>query len=477
MSAVWLVIVSLGWTGCLALIAELITRRHDRPHFAQTVWRGTAFLMLLPWIVAGLSLLRPPGADNTLPDLSMMEGVAGSALSVVSQAQTSLVRATGPDIGRALAGMVILGWIWRLGSAMLAQIRLQKLKHAATVTATVAETVALTRWTRRLGLKTQPHIARMNCAASPFIAGIRRRTVYLPPMLSCETTSELILAHECVHLARHDLISRPLERLPADILWFSPFAWLARARLDYLREAVCDAETVAMTGERAAYARALTHIARTVRPAQALPVSALILRRKNSLPKRVHGILGASEMKQRSRSTLVAIAAALIAAPLAIAQGLAIEKSVSAPDFSNVIVDHPQARITSHYGDRADPFTRETVWHPGVDIAAPTGVDITTPAAGEVIYAAIQRGHGKTVKIRLSDGTKMRFSHLGKIAVEAGDRVEAGTVIGRMGVSGRSTGPHVHFEYWQQTGANHQKWKTHNPEKIEGLNLVCNESS
>ena len=477
MSAAWLVLASLFWTGLVALGADLASKSRVTPLQAQSIWRGAAVLMVLPWFVAGVSMIWPQGAGLPLPELESLPAVAGSALGAVSEAQTSVQHVSALGLGQIVLGVLIVGWIWRLGTAFLAQVRLQRLKRVAVLESSPSERAALEKWSQRLGLKTVPQIARMGSSASPFIAGIQKRTIYLPQKLDCHVTSELILAHECVHLARGDLMTRPLERLVADLLWFSPFAWIARSRLDYLREAVCDVETVAMTGERAAYARALTHVARSVGRSGPLPVSAFILRRKSSLPKRVHGILGATDPKHGSRSSLMAMVVAMIAAPLAIAQGLQFEHAVIKPDFASVIVEHPDAKISSPYGMRVDPWGKEAV-HKGIDIAAPKGVDVKTPAAGEVVYTGFAETHGWHLKVRFSDGTKMRFSNLGSIEVSEGDRVEAGAVIGIIGVSGRSTGPHVHVEYWRPdvTSEGHN-WQAHDPKTIEGLDLVCNKGN
>ncbi len=472
MSAVWLVIASLGWTALLAFGAELVTSRQSSPHFARSIWRSAAFLMVLPWIVAGISFVWPGTMDVPLPDVEAIPGVAGSALSAVSEAQLNVRHASGPEIGQWILLVLIAGWIWRLGRALHAQLRLQHLKHNSTVCSTSSERIAVTIWAHRLGLAAPPRIARMNRQASPYIAGMKHRTIYLPRTLDCQQTSALVLAHECVHLARHDLVTRPLERLVADILWFSPFAWLARIRLDYLREAVCDAETVELTGNRAAYARALTNVARSVRRVETLPVSAFILRRKSSLSRRVTGILATGKPRTSALTSVLAVVTALAAMPLAIAQGVQFERVTLKPDFRSAIVGHSKARITSPYGKRTDPWGNEHI-HRGIDIAAPKGVLIKTPADGIVVHAGYKEGYGWNLKVRFNDGTKMRFANLGSFVASEGDEIKAGDVIGIMGVSGRSNGPHVHVEYWRPDASDGQNWQAHDPVTIEGLELVC----
>lgn len=102
--------------------------------------------------------------------------------------------------------------------------------------------------------------------------------------------------------------------------------------------------------------------------------------------------------------------------------------------------------ISSPYGKRKDPFTGKKAFHRGVDIAGKKGSDVFAVAAGVVTEAGKKSGYGYLVEIRHVDGYVTRYGHNDKIIVKTGDLVSKGQVIGSMGSSGRSTGPHVHFE-------------------------------
>jgi murein DD-endopeptidase MepM/ murein hydrolase activator NlpD len=104
------------------------------------------------------------------------------------------------------------------------------------------------------------------------------------------------------------------------------------------------------------------------------------------------------------------------------------------------------ARLSSGFGWRADPFGGDDEWHAGLDFPAPYGAPVRATAEGEVEFAEWRNGYGLAVSIRHPDGYTTLFGHLSAASVRAGERVTRGTVIGRVGNEGRSTGPHVHYE-------------------------------
>ena len=104
------------------------------------------------------------------------------------------------------------------------------------------------------------------------------------------------------------------------------------------------------------------------------------------------------------------------------------------------------SRVTSSFGYRKDPFTRRTAFHAGIDIAGRSGDPVYAAADGVVTEAGYDRGLGYYVTIRHEGGLKTNYFHLRKYLVKKGQRVEQGEQIGLLGSTGRSTGPHLHFE-------------------------------
>ena len=104
------------------------------------------------------------------------------------------------------------------------------------------------------------------------------------------------------------------------------------------------------------------------------------------------------------------------------------------------------SRITSNYGTRKDPFTGKPKKHRGIDFAGKIGTELMAVAPGRVVSAGERVGYGTTVEIDHGLGFTTLYAHLSQILVSRGDWVRPGTVIGLAGSSGRSTGPHLHYE-------------------------------
>ena len=102
--------------------------------------------------------------------------------------------------------------------------------------------------------------------------------------------------------------------------------------------------------------------------------------------------------------------------------------------------------ITSEYGWRADPFKGREAWHAGMDIAASAGSPVAACWGGKVVFAGQKGGYGNMVEIEHPGGWMSVYGHLRSYSVKAGDTVAAGGKIAEVGSTGRSTGPHLHFE-------------------------------
>jgi murein DD-endopeptidase MepM/ murein hydrolase activator NlpD len=105
-----------------------------------------------------------------------------------------------------------------------------------------------------------------------------------------------------------------------------------------------------------------------------------------------------------------------------------------------------RGRITAGFGDRLDPFSGEGAFHPGVDIHGSYGTDVDATGDGMVIEAGRDAGYGRSILIDHGDGICTRYGHLSKIFVVVGEQVKRGEVIGAVGMSGRATAPHLHYE-------------------------------
>lgn len=125
------------------------------------------------------------------------------------------------------------------------------------------------------------------------------------------------------------------------------------------------------------------------------------------------------------------------------------------PNFGNANFMFPLAipsAVSSLFGWRIHPITGDYRFHAGTDIGAPEGTPVLAAVAGQVITADFMGGYGLTVVVQRPDGKDLTlYGHLSEIFVQPGDQVEQGNVIGRVGTTGFSTGPHLHFEWRHQT--------------------------
>lgn len=441
MSPAGLILLVLAWSGLVWAGARLVCRLKPSPRQAQLVWRLAAVALIAPFAASLFMPALPRTAVAPLPELPVMEPlfilpVAGEGL--VADQPVRL-----PEIGTLLIGLVAAGWLVRLALWLASQARLQGLKRLARKTDR-----PIGHWAEAVGLASAPGI-HVTPRGAPFLAGILKRSVYVPAALIRGEAAQQVIVHELVHLKRGDLVTRPLERLVADIFWFSPFAWAMRAQLDYWREAVVDETAAGLTGDRIAYARALTRAARLARPVTALPVAAFILKKEGTLKMRLNELL--AEKARPRRLGLVMAVALACAAPLALAQGMLIKGAAALPGasvtYSHAVLD--KARLTSAFGVRVHPIDKTAREHNGVDLALAEGEPVYAPADGIIAVAEFRKGYGNLVQLDVSDSVRLRFGQLSAMDVEAGQTVKAGDVIGLVGQSGVATGPHLHLEVWR----------------------------
>lgn len=102
--------------------------------------------------------------------------------------------------------------------------------------------------------------------------------------------------------------------------------------------------------------------------------------------------------------------------------------------------------VTSTYGYRSDPFTGRTAFHGGIDFAGPEGTHVYAVAPGIVTWAGEKTGYGNMVEVSHGDGMSTRYAHASRVAVKVGDLVGKDQLVAYMGSTGRSTGPHLHYE-------------------------------
>ncbi len=128
---------------------------------------------------------------------------------------------------------------------------------------------------------------------------------------------------------------------------------------------------------------------------------------------------------------------------LSLARMAALEQGLDGiPQFQPASLKY----ISSGFGYRRDPFTGRGAMHKGLDFRGPTGAPIYAAAEGRVSFVGRRSGYGKVVEINHGNGLTTRYAHMSKFSAKVGQQVGAGDIIGAIGSTGRSTGPHLHFE-------------------------------
>ncbi len=136
-------------------------------------------------------------------------------------------------------------------------------------------------------------------------------------------------------------------------------------------------------------------------------------------------------------------AAAAKAAEAAKATALAKAKAAAAKAAPKVVLPTTGYHLTALFGQAGGRWASN---HTGLDFAAPLGTPIRSVMSGEVIQADYEGAYGRQVKVRHTDGTVTSYSHMSEFTVSVGDSIQAGDQVGSIGVTGNTTGPHLHFE-------------------------------
>lgn len=135
---------------------------------------------------------------------------------------------------------------------------------------------------------------------------------------------------------------------------------------------------------------------------------------------------------------------------------------LSAPSFDRSAIPSMwpvRGRITGGFGERLDPLSGEGEYHWGIDISAPKGTEVEAPADGVVLQAERQSGYGNEILLDHGNGITTKYGHLSEIYVVVGQEVREGQIIGAVGMTGRATGPHLHYEVLvNQTPVNPAKY-------------------
>jgi murein DD-endopeptidase MepM/ murein hydrolase activator NlpD len=247
------------------------------------------------------------------------------------------------------------------------------------------------------------------------------------------------------------------------MLWFNPFVYVHLRSIRENHEYLADSLAQSKGPSLIEYLECLK--AEAVRKFSPLPASSF----KSSTIKKRIVMLTNHKSQQRKRLRYLAILP-LMAGILVLCQTpakpalagssvspeafyiptLSYGSTDGIPSMFPLPLEYKEKITWGYEKDAIHPITKKLTTHLGIDVAAPTGTPVYAAAGGVVRKAEEQKGWGKLVVIEHGDAFTTFYAHLNEIEVETGSRVQKGAVIGRVGNTGQSTGPHLHYEVRQQ---------------------------
>lgn len=466
------------------LLTRLFRNRFPHLHYAL-------------WSLIFLRLILPPSMSHPLSAAHLISGwmepglttvysqnphVQGFSYPPADLAETPTSVVMEPDVpwwALFLIALWVCGtamWAFRFGRRLSGFRRLLRNAHPVNDEMILATAEG---WRLRLGIRRSVRVLTSPAAVLPFTDGSLRPMIFIPKAildLNKPVIIESVLAHEMAHIARWDSFWRKLQHVIHGLYFFHPAVWYSSSRLDEAREQLCDALVLARSSLcPKTYAGSILDVLRlNLQRVEAsslgngnrrlsMRIKAILGNRKPLLPHSVLIVIlivffGVFMLPLSARdSEKEALEDSNQAYPVPEPSPPPPEPSPSPPkpplpfQPMELAPPLPMGRISSAYGEMRDPFTQKIVFHKGMDIVAKRSTPIVAPADGKVEIAQtgyIWRGHdfGTVILLDHGNGWNTFYAHLRSFEVTEGQRVARGEVIARVGSTGRSTGPHLHFE-------------------------------
>ena len=373
---------------------------------------------------------------------------------------------------------ILLICIWITGVLVLLTIFIKRylkykklVNHSSVVEDKHIRDILFT-WKKHFNIKRTVIIITEDFDIIPFTMGTLRPVIFLPQNIVRQNQKHIlepVIAHELAHIKRLDDLFIRLQSFIQIIYFFNPVVWITTSRINLARECVCDSMVLfkgAMTLTN--YAQGILNVLKnsTFENNHLIPMPAFG-NQKQKLKTRILKMKGTNQM-QKNHLLLVGMAVMLLGftiLPMAKESSDLIlktdaEQNINSTDVTEKVKPEKTEKficpvkfeqITLKFGISKDPFNPKMYYkHMGIDLRAKKGEPVAAVADGTVLKAEtkykINKGYGKFITIQHNDGVISRYAHLDAVNVEIGQKVKSGQEIGKVGTTGRSTGPHLHFE-------------------------------
>lgn len=278
------------------------------------------------------------------------------------------------------------------------------------------------------------------------------RYVFLNPRMTSKSDYNQILLHESVHAKQYHTLDLILLETVKVLMWFNPFIYFIHRSLIEMHEYLADRSCIDSGTDEIEYQNAL------VKNIEGRMNFALVSAFNSSLTLKRIKMIKKIKSSKYSNLKLILVLPILVFTLMSFGFIKSTPASLEG-NFSNYYESDTYHKpvptgnkiyLTSGYGERMHPILKKKMFHRGIDIAAPLGTNIFSIADGVVRkvnhHFEEGKGHGRFVIIDFADGLSGLYSQMDSYAIKEGQKVKAGDVIGTIGSSGTSTGPHLHFE-------------------------------
>lgn len=322
-----------------------------------------------------------------------------------------------------------------------------------------------------------PLLLRAEDQTGPLLMGMGRGVLLLPGRSFSPGMLEDVLEHELCHWKRRDLTGKRLTALCTCLHWFNPVCWWLARQLERDCELACDEAVTARRDEsmRLRYGRTLVLTAAESGWAGG-GLTTPMCDQKQRLKERLEAIMTEKRYGKWTAAALCAAALAVLLSTAVLGAPLqtpeqplqTVPAGQGEPDGTEpVAADGPQEAdsrpgegllppvsrevltVSQLFGTRTHPLTGRVTSHSGIDVAAEKGSDVLAASGGVVTASDFEANYGNYVIIDHGAGITTLYGHLDSRAVSKGDSVSQGQVVGQVGSTGMSTGPHLHFEVRQ----------------------------